>query len=849
MSKYESTPFTQKEVLKLLQDISAENLLAQQRELEKEKEKLKNKLEDQEKSKSDKKSKKEEKKTEEKVEAVAKVQKETKHVILPSANWSGLDLRGVSLKHANLKFANLSNTNLQYADLNNANLRHANLQNADLRNSKLVSADLSDADCKGAQFDGAVGLGDRFRQKWGLGAERAPSPTPVPSEEKKEKKEKREKKEKKEKREKKEETQEKPSEPATQATESSEENQDSSQLESSMALTEEQIKAEWARADKDGSNSLSFKEVVSLLGKLNLKLKEKEVKQKFKEVDEDQSNELNFEEFTVFLERLRVRQEINDLFYKHADPKHGYMTPEQFVNFVKTFQKETIDVATAKKIIQECEKPEHKKPAEHMFVSGFSVYITSNKYNSVFNPARATIFQDMNQPFSHYWIASSHNTYLLADQLKGESSVQAYINAFNKGCRCVELDCWDGSDIKEPIIYHGHTLTSKILFRDVITAIRDHGFTTTEYPVILSLEVHCSTEGQAAMGSIMKEILGGAGLLPEQPDVTGVMPPPEKLKKKVLIKGKMGKFDDEDIEEEEEEESKDPKDAKDGKKEKKGAETPKKEKKSHAVARELSELVHLKASQFPGFDQLKEKGKPWHISSFSEGKVASFLSKGQGKLYVDANTKILSRIYPKGTRFDSSNYDPVPAWNCGAQVVALNYQTGSEPMWLNLGKFQDNGGCGYILKPKFLTEEKISFDPAVKAKATKHLEVTVISAFQLPKVEGKEHKSKGQVIDPYVTISIAGVEADKKTHKTKTIKNNGFNPAWNASFKFPISNPDLALLTFAVSDSDLISADDFIGHYSLPVSCVREGYRFVPLKDSQNKVYDKASLYIHVKWS
>ena len=43
--------------------------------------------------------------------------------------------------------------------------------------------------------------------------------------------------------------------------------------------------------------------------------------------------------------------------------------------------------------------------------------------------------------------------------------------------------------------------------------------------------------------------------------------------------------------------------------------------------------------------------------------------------FVNYNKRQLSRVYPKGTRLESSNFMPQVYWNAGCQLVALNFQT------------------------------------------------------------------------------------------------------------------------------------------------------------------------------
>lgn len=272
----------------------------------------------------------------------------------------------------------------------------------------------------------------------------------------------------------------------------------------------------------------------------------------------------------------------------------------------------------------------------------------------------------MTRPLAHYFIASSHNTYLLQDQLRGPSDVEAYIQAFLKGCRCVELDCWDGHG--EPVIYHGYTLTSKILFKDVIAAVNEYAFRTSDYPVILSLENHCSVEQQKIMAAHLVSILGDKLYTEFDPSLTE-LPSPEALRGKILIKGKKlpadVATDEGDVSDEDEAEeaigdkaaiADQPKAIKKQLKHQKIAKPSHKPK----LAKELSDLVnYVKSVHFKTLDTEVGELPFWEMSSFGESKAHGLsLDCEKASQFVARNSRQLARTYPAGSRVNSSNYNP-----------------------------------------------------------------------------------------------------------------------------------------------------------------------------------------------
>ncbi|KFV63521.1 1-phosphatidylinositol 4,5-bisphosphate phosphodiesterase eta-2, partial [Dryobates pubescens] len=291
-------------------------------------------------------------------------------------------------------------------------------------------------------------------------------------------------------------------------------------------------------ADKNGDGSLSISEVLQLMHKLNVNLPRQKVKQMFKEADtDDNQGTLGFEEFCAFYKMMSTRRDLYLLMLTYSNHK-DHLDAEDLRRFLEIEQKMTnVTEEHCLEIISKFEPCLENKKEGALGIDGFTNYMRSPA-GDIFNPEHYQVNQDMSYPLSHYFITSSHNTYLMGDQLMSQSRVDMYAWVLQSGCRCVEVDCWDGPD-GEPIVHHGYTLTSKILFKDVIETINKYAFIKNEYPVILSIENHCSVVQQKKMAQYLTEILG------DKLDLTSVhyddstkLPSPASLKGKILVKGK-----------------------------------------------------------------------------------------------------------------------------------------------------------------------------------------------------------------------------------------------------------------------------------------------------------------------
>ncbi|XP_034403837.1 1-phosphatidylinositol 4,5-bisphosphate phosphodiesterase eta-1 isoform X1 [Cyclopterus lumpus] len=298
------------------------------------------------------------------------------------------------------------------------------------------------------------------------------------------------------------------------------------------------LKQTFEEADKNGDGLLNIEEIYQLLHKLNVNLPRRKVKQMFQEADtDDRQGTLTYEEFSVFYKMMSLRRDLFLLMMAYSDRK-DHLTVEELANFLHIEQK-MADVTPeyVAEIIEKFEVSDENKQSGVLGIDGFTSFMRSPPCD-IFNPLHHEVNQDMEQPLCNYFIASSHNTYLTGDQLLSHSKTDMYAWVLQSGCRCVEVDCWDGPD-GEPMVQHGYTLTSKIPFKSVIGTINKYAFINNQYPVILSIENHCSIQQQKKIAQYLRDIFG------DKLDVrdalsrdSKTLPSPQRLQGKILIKGK-----------------------------------------------------------------------------------------------------------------------------------------------------------------------------------------------------------------------------------------------------------------------------------------------------------------------
>ncbi|XP_052748817.1 1-phosphatidylinositol 4,5-bisphosphate phosphodiesterase isoform X1 [Galleria mellonella] len=582
-----------------------------------------------------------------------------------------------------------------------------------------------------------------------------------------------------------------------------------------------------------------------------------------------------FDKFYALYHKICPRNDIEELFRSITQGKSDRINLDQFVNFLNEKQRDPrlneilyplYDEKRAAEIINTYEQNEEARNAKCLTKDGLIRYLMSDENAPVFLD-RLDNYMDMDQPLAHYYINSSHNTYLSGRQFGGKSSVEMYRQVLLAGCRCVELDCWDGKgEDEEPIITHGMAMCTDILFKDVIYALRDTAFVTSDYPVILSFENHCCKAQQYKLAKYCDEILGDLLLkesLSEYPLEPGVpLPPPSALKRKILIKNKRLKPEVEKQElelfrqgqfviEEEEKEDASAVAIPDKKPEEIVAEA--------AVAGDdapppvaytgsttnvhpwLSSMVnYAQPIKFQGFEEADKRNIYHNMSSFAETTGMNYL-KTQAIDFVNYNKRQMSRIYPKGTRADSSNYMPQVFWNAGCQMVSLNFQTSDLPMQLNQGKFEYNGNCGYLLKPDFMRRADRSFDPFADAP----VDGVIAAQCSVQVIAGQFLSDKK--IGTYVEVDMYGLPSDtiRKEFRTRMVPANGLNPVYNEEpFLFrKVVLPDLAVLRFGVYDEN----GKLLGQRILPLDGLQAGYRHISLRTEANFPMSLPMLFCNIE--
>lgn len=581
----------------------------------------------------------------------------------------------------------------------------------------------------------------------------------------------------------------------------------------------------------------------------------------------------NYRMFMCFTRKFKANEkqppfDVVEAFAMYTD-KGTHMSAPQFRRFLVEFQSEDPGVVTeahavrlVEDIIQRRRHLSHlsksTKKGLSLTTDDFFYFLFSDDLNG---PLNTQVHHDMTAPMQHYFIYTGHNSYLTGNQLSSDCSDVPIIRALQRGVRAIELDVWPNSSKDDINVLHGRTLTTPVQLIKCLKSIKQYAFFASPYPVIITLEDHLTPELQAKVAKMVTEVFGDMLFHPE-PHHFEQFPSPEELKYHVILSTKppkeyledkmktskqkgntsptdssecdMSSIDESDSDQENEDG--------DAAESKSGQQGPPEYKCLIAICagkpknglREALKVSSDKVRRLSLSEQLLEKA-----------------ASNYGPDVVRFTQRNFLRVYPKGTRIRSSNYEPLIGWMYGAQMIAFNMQGYGKALWLMHGMFRGNGGCGYVKKPDILMKRSPNddvFDPKKQSEIKKTLKVRVYMGDGWRMDFSKTHFDAYSPPDFYVKLYIIGVPADYAKQRTK-VKEDDWEPVWDQEFTFRLAAPELALLRIEVREYDMSEKDDFGGQTCLPVSELKTGIRAIPLYDKKGEKIPSVRLLMKFQFS
>ena len=250
-------------------------------------------------------------------------------------------------------------------------------------------------------------------------------------------------------------------------------------LEMRQAIWEKQY---WKASDEEKDQKLNLDDVEKMCHRLNLDPPRDELKKRFDAADEERKGTLDFPGFRRFVKALKARPELERIFNDLTKGSDGKLTFPLFLKFMRDTQKVRLlrvsvvsgpyssfrhlqaveseedlkglfvqiltapeQIAAAAKSASSAEPapaPPLEPPAPVTWENGawkvkHFISFLSSQENSAFSE-EPRVWMDMTRPLSEYYISSSHNTYLVGNQLMGTSTIEGYIRALLHSCRSVE---------------------------------------------------------------------------------------------------------------------------------------------------------------------------------------------------------------------------------------------------------------------------------------------------------------------------------------------------------------------------------------------------------------------------